>query len=223
MNAPTEAHLRATDAIDSQHPLVRAFAERHAQGDSVRERAVALYRAVRDEVRYDPYRIDLSPQGMRASTALSTGLGWCVPKAVLMAATARAAGIPARLGFADVRNHLTTEKLRQTMKTDVFVFHGYTELWIDGAWRKATTAFNRSLCEKFGLLPLEFDGVNDSLYHPYDQAGLRHMEYVNDRGSYDDLPLDEIVQTFAVVYPGMGSAAEATGDFGDDAARERAG
>ena len=107
------------------------------------------------------------------------------------------------------------------MKTDVFVFHGYTELWLDGAWRKVTTAFNRSLCEKFGLLPLEFDGVNDSLYHPYDQAGSRHMEYVNDRGTYDDLPLDEIVQTFAVVYPGMGSAAEATGDFGDDGARER--
>jgi len=189
----------------------------------VRARAVALYRAVRDEVRYDPYRIDLSPQGMRASTALAKGHGWCVPKAVLLAATARAAGIPARLGFADVRNHLSTEKLRQTMKTDVFVFHGYTELWIDGAWRKATTAFNRSLCEKFGLLPLEFDGVNDSLYHPYDQAGMRHMEYVNERGSYDDLPLDEIVRTFAVVYPGMGSTGEATGDFADDAAREAAG
>ena len=222
MNVPLEAHLRATDAIDSDHPLVQAFARQHAQGGSERERAVALYQAVRDDVRYDPYRIDLSPTGMRASTALVTGHGWCVPKAVLMAATARAAGIPARLGFADVRNHLSTEKLRQTMKTDVFVFHGYTELWIDGAWRKATTAFNRSLCEKFGLLPLEFDGVNDSLYHPYDQAGMRHMEYVNDRGSYDDLPLEEIVQTFAVVYPGMGNTGEATGDFGDDGARERA-
>ena len=222
MNAPHDAHLRPTDAIDSDHELVQAFARQHAQGDTERERAIALYRAVRDEVRYDPYRIDLSPQGMRASEALIKGYGWCVPKAVLMAATARAADIPARLGFADVRNHLSTEKLRQTMKTDVFVFHGYTELWIDGAWRKVTTAFNRSLCEKFGLLPLEFDGVNDSLYHPYDQAGARHMEYVNERGSYDDLPLDEIVRTFAVVYPGMGNAAEATGDFGDDGARERA-
>ena len=218
MTAPQDIHLRATEASDS----VQAFARQHAQGTSQRERAVALYRAVRDEVRYDPYRIDLSPTGMRASTALITGHGWCVPKAVLMAATARAAGIPAKLGFADVRNHLSTEKLRQTMKTDVFVFHGYTELWIDGAWRKATTAFNRSLCEKFGLLPLEFDGVNDSLYHPYDQAGSRHMEYVKDRGTYDDQPLTEIVQTFAVVYPGMGSASEATGDFGDDAAREHA-
>lgn len=221
MNAPHDIHLRPTDAIDSDHELVKAFARQHAQGDTERERAIALYQAVRDEVRYDPYRIDLSPQGMRASEALIKGYGWCVPKAVLMAATARAAGIPARLGFADVRNHLSTEKLRQTMKTDVFVFHGYTELWIDGAWRKVTTAFNRSLCEKFGLLPLEFDGVNDSLYHPYDQAGARHMEYVNERGSFDDLPLDEIVRTFAVVYPGMGSAAEATGDFGDDGARER--
>ena len=132
---------------------------------------MSLVHAVRDEVRYDPYRIDLSARGMRASTCLEQGFGWCVPKAVLMAAVARAAGIPARLGFADVRNHMSTEKLRRTMGTDVFVWHGCTELWIDGAWRKATPAFNLSLCEKFGLLPLDFDGVNDSLYHPFDRVG----------------------------------------------------
>jgi hypothetical protein len=47
-----------------------------------------------------------------------------VPKAAVLAAVARAAGIPARLGYADVRNHMSTERLRQTMKTDVFVWHG---------------------------------------------------------------------------------------------------
>ena len=105
-------HLQPTPAIDSDHPAVRAFASAHDPGGSERERAVALYLAVRDEVRYDPYRIDLSPAGMRASTALALGHGWCVPKAVLLAAVARAAGIPARLGFADVKNHMSTEKLR---------------------------------------------------------------------------------------------------------------
>lgn len=213
------AHLSPTPTIDSDHPSVRAFAHEHARGETARERAVSLYLAVRDQVRYDPYRIELSPEGMRASTVLRLGHGWCVPKAVLMAAVARAEGIPARLGFADVQNHLSTEKLRRTMGSDVFVWHGYTELWLDGAWRKATPAFNLSLCEKFGLLPLEFDGVHDSLYHPYDRAGQRHMEYVRERGSFDDLPLAQICADFAVHYPGMGQAAP-EGDFADDAARE---
>ena len=219
---PGPHHLAPTPAIDADHPAVTDFAQRHARGQTGAERAVSLYLAVRDAIRYDPYRIDLSPHGMRASTALRQGHGWCVPKAVLLAAVARAAGIPARLGFADVKNHLSTEKLRQTMGTDVFVWHGYTELWIDGAWRKATPAFNLSLCEKFGLLPLDFDGVNDSLYHPFDRAGQRHMEYVNERGPFDDLPLADIRASFASVYPGMGTGP-GEGDFAADAARENPG
>lgn len=199
-NTPNAAHLAATDAIDADHPLVIEFALKHALGASERERAVALVYAVRDGFLYDPYRIDLSPAGMRASTVLNNGYGWCVPKAALLTAVCRAARIPARLGFADVRNHLSTERMRQTMKTDMFIWHGYTEIWIDGAWRKATPAFNLSLCEKFGLLPLDFDGVNDSIYHPFDKSGNRHMEYVNERGSFDDLPLDRIVRDFHATY-----------------------
>jgi transglutaminase-like putative cysteine protease len=140
---------------------------------------------------------------------------------VLLAAVCRAQGIPARLGFADVRNHLSTERLRSTMKTDVFAWHGYTSLWIDGAWRKATPAFNIELCEKFGLLPLEFDGESDSLYHPFDRAGRQHMEYVNERGAFDDLPLAQIRAVFREIYPDMPTAsAVADGDFAADAARE---
>ena len=218
MNHPRPA-LQATSAIDSDHPLVAAFAKQHARGATTREQAQALYLAVRDSLRYDPYRIDLSEHGMKASTALAHGHGWCVPKAVALAAVARAAGIPARLGFADVRNHLSTERLRQTMQTDVFVWHGCSELWIEGAWRKATPAFNLSLCDKFGLLPLEFDGVHDSLHHPFDRAGQRHMEYVNERGSFDDLPLAQIRASFAEVYPRL-IDPDNTMDFAEDAARE---
>ena len=161
---------------------------------------------------------------MRASTALQQGFGWCVPKAVVLAAVARASGIPARLGFADVKNHLSTERLRRTMGTDVFAWHGYTELWLDGAWRKATPAFNIELCDKFGLLPLTFDGVHDSLYHPYDRAGNQHMTYVNERGSFDDLPLTQIRAAFADMYPGIACSGQPTdGDFAADAARENRG
>jgi transglutaminase-like putative cysteine protease len=135
------------------------------------------------------------------------------------------AGIPARLGFADVRNHLSTERMRQSMQTDLFVWHGYAELWLDGAWRKATPAFNLSLCEKFGLHALDFDGVHDSIYHPFDKAGNRHMEYVNERGSFDDLPLARIAADFQRLYTGWMPGTELhsrleQSDFEADVARE---
>ena len=197
---PTPAALRATALIDSDAPTVQAFAAAHAHGANDRERAVALYLAVRDGFRYDPYRIDLTPQGMAASSVLGNGYGWCVPKAALLTAACRAAGIPARMGFADVRNHLSTERMRETMQTDLFIWHGYADIWLDGHWRKATPAFNIELCERFGLLPLEFDGRADSIYHPFDKSGQRHMEYVHQRGTFDDLPLAQIVADFRTVY-----------------------
>jgi len=200
-DAPTPATLASTALIDADHPAVIAFARRHAVGASDRERAVALHDAVRDGFRYDPYRIDMSPQGMCASAVIDKGYGWCVPKAALLAAAARAIGMPARVGYADVRNHLSTERMRRVLGSDLYLWHGYTELWIDGAWRKATPAFNRELCERFGLLPLTFDGHADSIYHPYDRAGNRHMEYVHQRGSFDDMPLAAIVADFERHYP----------------------
>lgn len=217
---PTPAHLAATTLIDSDHASVREFAHRHAQGSSPRGQAVALYLAVRDNFRYDPYRIDLSESGMKASSVISTGRGWCVTKAALLVAAARAVGIPARVGYADVRNHLSTEKLRQALQTDVFLWHGYSELWIEGGWRKSTPAFNLSLCERFGLLPLEWNGLDDSLYHPYDRAGNRHMEYVHQRGSFDDVPLATIVADFQAFYPRWSASSDPRADFEAEAAAE---
>jgi transglutaminase-like putative cysteine protease len=221
---PSAATRAATALIDSDHPAVRAFAAAHAVGTDDRTRATALYGAVRDGFRYDPYRADLSPAGMTASHVLAQGYGWCVPKATLLAAACRAAGIPARLGFADVRNHLSTERMRSSMETEIFYWHGYTEIWIEGAWRKATPAFNLSLCQKFGLLPLDFDGLTDSIYHPFDAAGNRHMEYVAQRGSFDDLPLDLILQDFRQHYPKwLATMAEQHGtDFMTEVALEAA-
>ena len=186
--------------VDSDHPAIIEFAQRHAAGTTDVDRAVSLYYAVRDGFRYDPYRIDLSPDGMKASTVIATGHGWCVTKAALLAAACRAAGLPARVGFADVRNHLSTERLRRSMGTDIFIWHGFAEIWLGGAWRKATPAFNLQLCEKFGLLPLEFNGRGDSLYHPFDRQGQRHMEYVAERGSFDDVPVAQIAVDLATFY-----------------------
>ena len=217
---PGPASLAATALIDSDHPDVAAFARQHDQGADVRERAVSLYHAVRDGFRYDPYRIDLSPRGMRASSVLANGYGWCIPKAALLTAACRAVGIPARMGHADVRNHLSTERMREVMKTDLFIWHGYTDIWIEGGWVKATPAFNIELCDRFGLKPLEFDGRSDSIYHPFDKAGNRHMEYVNQRGAFDDMPLARIVADFAELYPWIDQHSLDGADFAADVARE---
>lgn len=215
------ATLQATPTIDSTHPLVTSFTARHAGTGDGRARAVNLYYAVRDEIRYDPYSIVLSPQGLSGARAIETARGWCVSKAVLLAACCRANGIPARLGFADVRNHLSTERMRQIMQTNEFRWHGYTAIWLDGRWVKATPAFNLSLCEKFRIKPLEFDGQEDSIYHPYDLDGREHMEYLRYRGEFNDVPLAEIKADFARIYATM-MRAMPEGDFEREVDRETA-
>lgn len=196
-----EEYLRPTEFIDSDSPEIRDFAQK-AVGDATtpKDKAVILYFAVRDGIYYDPYRIDPSPNAYKASNILRQGYGYCVAKAVVLAAVLRAQGIPCRLHFADVRNHLTTERLKKMMKTDTFYYHGYNDIWLDGHWIKVTPAFNLSLCEKSKVKPLDFDGVNDAIFHPFDLEGRRHMEYVTDHGSFADLPYDTIINSFLTHY-----------------------
>jgi transglutaminase-like putative cysteine protease len=193
--------LAPTRFIESTAPEVVRFA-RETVGDarSDVERGVMLYYAVRDDIRYDPYRITLGEECFRATTVLRERAAFCIPKAILLAAAARAVGIPAALGFADVKNHLTTRKLRDAMGSDLFVYHGYALLRLEGRWVKATPAFNLSLCERFGVQPLEFDGRNDALLHPFDAQNRKHMEYVNDRGVFADFPLQEVASSFRSHY-----------------------
>ena len=215
-------YLRPTPCVESDAPAVRAFTARVTEGAAnARERAVRLFYAVRDEIRYDPYGVVLTEDFLRATAVLERGAGFCVAKAIVLAAGARAVGIPARLGFADVRNHLTTERLKAQMKTDVFAFHGFTELHLGGRWVKATPTFNQSLCDRFGVKALEFDGETDSLLHPFDTAGQRHMEYIRDRGTHVDVPIAEMRAVFAEHYPGMITDAPLNGDFEREASRDR--
>jgi len=212
--------LAATPTIDRDHADVLAFARDHAGAtDDPRKQAVQLYYAVRDGVRYDPYALVLTIPGLKASRSLELGRAWCVPKAILLAAACRAVGIPARLGFADVKNHLSTERMRQTMKTDVFYWHGYAAIALGGRWVKATPAFNIELCEKFRMKPLEFDGFEDSIYHPFDLDGHQHMEYLRFHGEFDDLPFDRMMNAFATHY-GQEMYEGPVGDFDRDVDEE---
>jgi transglutaminase-like putative cysteine protease len=218
----TDACLKPAPFIDSDAENVVAWS-RQVCGDEQDDvaKAVRLYYAVRDGITYTPYCDFRSPETYRASACLARGSGFCVAKAALLAAVARAAGIPARVGFVDVKNHLCTPRLRALMGTDVFVYHGYAELYLRGAWVKATPAFDRGLCDRFGVVALEFDGLSDSLFHPYDRSGRRHMEYVRERGAYTDVPTGDIMAIFERSYAGLvgaGTAASAT-QFREEAER----
>ena len=113
--ADFEAYRRPGALIDSDHPKITAYASRVAGEGSDREKALRLYYAVRDGLRYDPYNTPMKREAYRASTTLAAGHGYCVNKAGLMAAVCRAVGIPARVGYADVRNHMTTKRLSDLM------------------------------------------------------------------------------------------------------------
>jgi len=214
--------LSASYFIDKDHPDIIAFSTQHAKkGMSDQERAVGLYYAVRDLIRYNPYSIEPVKSSMKASAVLARGEGYCVAKAVLLAACLRSRGIPARMGFADVKNHLNTERLKALMETDLFVWHGFTEVYLNGKWVKATPAFNLGLCEAFNVKPLEFDGTRDSIFHPFDNLGNRHMEYVTEHGSFDDLPWDRALAAMKQAYPRYFETCEpGTGDFRAEAVRE---
>ncbi|MGA8051284.1 MAG: transglutaminase family protein [Burkholderiales bacterium] len=196
-----EIYLHPGVYIDSDHPAVIAYARQRVRGANDVERGVSLYYAVRDGIRYNPFLDFTVDSAYRASDCLAAGEGFCVGKAALLAACARAEGIPARVGFADVRNHLSTPRLLEYIGSDLFVYHGYSELFLGGKWVKATPAFNLALCTKFRVKPLEFDGHNDSIFHPYDADQRRHMEYLRDRGTFADVPAAEIQEAFREFYP----------------------
>jgi transglutaminase-like putative cysteine protease len=195
-------YLAPGEFVDSGDAFVEEFAGKVTLGanDDV-SRARKLYYAVRDDILYDPYYGGEARRYFRASDCLRAKRGFCIPKAALLAATARCLGIPARVAFADVRNHLSTKKLLELMGGDIFIWHSLTELYLEGRWVKATPAFNLSLCQRFGVHPLDFDGRCDSLFHEYDRAGRKHMEYVRDRGHYADVPYERILADLRETYP----------------------
>ncbi len=200
--------------IDSDDPTVIAFARKAAGEDgSDVERVLRLYKAVRDGIVYDPYVDTLDPANYRASGVLAAGRGYCVGKACLFSACTRAIGVPARVGYADVKNHLTSRRLYEAMGTDIFIWHSYSDIYLNGRWVKATPAFDSALCEKVGLHALEFDGAADSLFHPFDRSGRRHMEYLRDRGPFPDVPFEAITDAFREFYPRLTAHKKMEGDF----------
>ncbi|HKS85992.1 MAG TPA: transglutaminase family protein [Pseudolabrys sp.] len=217
----TAQFLAPADYIDSGSPQIIAFARQAVAGTTDTYAAIRqLYVAIRDTIIYDPYVNFADPANFRASGVLAAGRGFCVGKSALLAASARAIGVPARVGYADVRNHLTSPRLYEMIKTDIFQWHSYTELYLSGRWVKATPAFDRALCERVGIVPLEFDGRTDSLFQPFDKAGRRHMEYLKNRGSFADVPFNAIQADFLRTYASLMSTKGLAGNFHSEAVAE---
>jgi transglutaminase-like putative cysteine protease len=202
MNLDLRPYLEPTDIIDSDHDTIIDYA-RNATSDADKDpisKAVKLYYAVRDPIWYTPYLPFYRPEHYRASNVLKNGRAFCVGKASLLCALGRACEIPSRVGFATVRNHLATKQLLEFLGSDLFAYHGFVEFYLDDRWVKATPAFNLELCKRHKVIPLEFNGREDSIFHPYNTEQKQFMEYVDFHGTYADIPVDEIVKGWEKVY-----------------------
>ncbi|MGA8456627.1 MAG: transglutaminase domain-containing protein [Streptosporangiaceae bacterium] len=197
--AAAAAYLAPADYVDSDHPLIIAKARQLCSGASaVSEAAQAVFYFARD-LRYRGGDFE-DLEIYRASSVLAAGHGYCVGKASLCAALARAAAIPARLGFADVRNHLASPRLLAAMGTDVFAWHGYTQLFLGGRWVSVSPTFDRATCERAGVAPLEFDGKHDALLQSFDGSGAT-MSYIKRHGSFHDVPARFLAAEMPRLYP----------------------
>ena len=221
---PGDAYIGRTSFLDIDHPLVAEFAKAAVgkETDPVRK-AVRLFYAVRDGFRYDPFAIWLAPEAFKASTVIEQGYGFCITKAVLLAAASRASGIPAAIGLSDVINHFTSDKLKEAMgHREVFLHHGYAVMYLDGKWIKAAPAFNIELCDRFGVPPTEFDGQNDAILQKYDAQKNLRMEYLRDHGFWSDLPFNRVKDDMDGYYPAgfnYGSAGNSDARFGHQTTR----
>jgi transglutaminase-like putative cysteine protease len=196
-----QEYLQPTEFLNFDDKTVRNFAVQNTVGVSDVEKAKSLYYAVRDGFQYNPYILDLRREGLTASDLLTRNRGYCVEKAILLAACARAVGVPSRLSFYIVKNHLATGKLEEILKSNELVFHGAAEMYLDGKWLKTTPAFNKNLCKYLGVEPLEFDGKTDSIFQEYDKSGHVFMSYLHDYGAFADLPYDLYLQELNSHYP----------------------
>ena len=193
--------LTPTEVIDSDHPAIIEFAQRSSgNGKDDISKACALFDAVRDQVRYDPVTHFYRKSHYQASHVLERKSGYCVSKACLLCALGRSLGIPARLGFADIRNHGATPQIVALMGTNIFTFHGYVEFFLDGRWVKATPAFDRIVYEKHHIPLVTFDGREDAVFPSHDLNGNLYVEYIAYHGTFADLPLEDLVMAFRKTY-----------------------
>jgi len=216
---PGPLYLAPTAALDFDNAEVARFADEAVAGaTSERGRAVRIFYAVRDLIRYDPYHLPADARGYAAGAVVRDGRAFCIPKAVLLAACSRRVSIHSAIGLSDVVNHFSTPKLQKAMGgRDVFLDHGWAAMYVDGKWVKAVPAFNAHLCALMGVAPTEFDGTRDAVLQQCKDDGSEYMRYLKDHGVWSDLPFNRIRDDFDGYYPAaMVGAREPGAEFGEE-------
>lgn len=196
-----EIYLKPTTAIDSDHETMRRTAlELTSPFTDESEKARALFYFVRDRIHYSIYMVSVRFEDFVASTVLAWGRGYCVQKAILLTALARAAGIPSRLVFAKIKNHRVPDELIAQTGRNVFPSHGYIQFFLGKKWINATPAFDKELCEKTGVPVVEFDGVHDAALAPYDLSGNPYIEYLEKYEPQADFPFEWLRSKVAPIW-----------------------
>ncbi|AXT55504.1 transglutaminase family protein [Aquimarina sp. AD1] len=194
-------YLAATYYYDYETEEIQKIIEEFKSSNvTLKEKAKALYIKVRDGWRYDPYHINLKKEAYKASKVATKNSGHCLDKSILLIAGLRGLGIPARIHLAKVKNHIGVERLIEKFGTNELTPHGMVNVYLDGKWVKASPAFNKALCEKCNVAPLEFDGENDSMFQEFDNKGGIFMEYLEDYGHFEDVPFDFILNNIKEHY-----------------------
>jgi hypothetical protein len=193
--------LQETSFLDFKEPEFEAFLKPFEDVNSEKF-ALDFYSYVRDFFLYDPYHLDLRPEALSASFIIQKKRAWCVEKAIVFAAGLRAKGIPARLGYAIVENHIGVERLTSILRTPKIVFHGYVDVYLEAehTWTKATPAFDRRVCKLSGVEPLVWDGKSDSLFQEF-SGSSQFMEYHHDYGVFSDVPVQLMTAEMRKHYP----------------------
>jgi len=178
-----------------------------------KEKAIGVYLKVRDNWRYNPYNISLKPETYKASYVAQKTDGHCIDKSILLVACLRGLKIPARIHLAKVKNHIGVERFVEKYGTNEISPHGMVDLFLDGQWLKVSPAFNVELCHKCNVAPLDFDGEHDSLFQQFDMEGNQFMEYLEDYGYFEDLPMDFIFENFKSNFPSIFEKHDGNGVF----------
>ncbi len=197
-------YLKSTELIDYNSVEIQEIIEEFKSDElSDKQTAIAIYLKIRDEWRYNPYKLCFKAECYKASNIAKKEDGHCIEKSILLTACLRALNIPARIHLAKVKNHIGVERLIEKFGTNELTPHGMVDLFLNGKWLKVSPAFNIELCERYNIAPLDFDGKNDSVFHEFDRAGNVFMEYLEDYGHFEDVPVEFIFENFKSNYPSI--------------------
>ncbi|MEX0275069.1 MAG: transglutaminase family protein [Flavobacteriaceae bacterium] len=195
-------YLESTYYLNFEHDIIQDLISKYTDPSIPNtEKTIELYKMVRDDWRYDPYTISFTKEHYKASTIAQKSTGNCVEKSILLITCLRGTGIPARLHLGKVKNHIAVERLTEKFGTNELTPHGMVNVLLNGRWLKLSPAFNKSLCAKFHVAPLEFDGKNDSFLQQYNNKGNLFMEYTDDYGHFEDVPLEFMKRNIKEHYP----------------------